>query len=128
MEIKLKLNGRAITASVDCDTILLDFLRDQGCLSVKRGCDTSNCGLCTVLMDGTPVLSCSMLAARADGDTEDHKLFVVDFDGKPEDLFPHLAKAVRLYLRQGEQVEMRKADITLLRIAEQAAKPIYEKK
>lgn len=69
-----------------------------------------------------------LLAARADGDTEDHKLFVVDFDGKPEDLFPHLAKAVRLYLRQGEQVEMLKADITLLRIAEQAARPIYEKK
>ena len=69
-----------------------------------------------------------LMAARSEGDTEDHKLFVVDFDGKQEDLFPHLAKAVRLYLRQGEQVEMRKADITLLRIAEQAAKPIYEKK
>ena len=67
MEIKLKLNGRMITASVDADTVLLDFLRDKGCLSVKRGCDTSNCGLCTVLMDGTPILSCSTLAVRADG-------------------------------------------------------------
>ena len=67
MEIKLKLNGRAITASVEADTVLLDFLREKGCLSVKRGCDTSNCGLCTVLMDGKPVLSCSMLTARADG-------------------------------------------------------------
>ena len=67
MEIKLKLNGRAITASVDADTVLLDFLREKGCLSVKRGCDTSNCGLCTVLMDGKPVLSCSTLAVRADG-------------------------------------------------------------
>ena len=35
--------------------------------SVKRGCDTSNCGLCTVFVDDKPVLSCSMLAARADG-------------------------------------------------------------
>ena len=69
-----------------------------------------------------------LLAARAEQDTRDHKLFIVDFDGKPEDLFPHLAKAVRLYLRQGEQVEMMKADIHLLRVAEQAAKPIYEKK
>ena len=67
MEIKLKLNGKAITASVDADTVLLDFLRDKGCLSVKRGCDTSNCGLCTVLMDGKPILSCSTLAVRADG-------------------------------------------------------------
>ena len=67
MEIKLKLNGRAITASVDADTVLLDFLRERGCLSVKRGCDTSNCGLCTVLMDGKPILSCSTLAVRADG-------------------------------------------------------------
>ena len=69
MEIKLKLNGKAIVACVEADTILLDFLRDKGCLSVKRGCDTSNCGLCTVLMDGKPVLSCSMLAVRADGHT-----------------------------------------------------------
>ena len=67
MEIKLKLNGRTITASVEADTVLLDFLREKGCLSVKRGCDTSNCGSCTVLMDGKPILSCSTLAVRADG-------------------------------------------------------------
>ena len=67
MEIKLKLNGKNIAASVEADTVLLDFLRDKGCLSVKRGCDTSNCGLCTVLMDGKPILSCSTLAVRADG-------------------------------------------------------------
>ena len=67
MEIKLKLNGKQIAASVEADTVLLDFLRDHGCLSVKRGCDTSNCGLCTVLMDGKPILSCSTLAVRADG-------------------------------------------------------------
>lgn len=67
MEIRLKLNGKTVTASVEADTVLLDFLREKGCLSVKRGCDTSNCGLCTVLMDGKPILSCSTLAVRADG-------------------------------------------------------------
>ena len=74
MEIKLKLNGRSITASVEADTVLLDFLREHGCLSVKRGCDTSNCGLCTVLMDGKPILSCSTLAVRADG----HEIFTLE--------------------------------------------------
>ena len=74
MEIKVKLNGRNIMASVEPDTILLDFLRDQGCLSVKRGCDTSNCGLCTVLMDGKPILSCSTLAVRADG----HEIYTLE--------------------------------------------------
>lgn len=58
MEINLNLNGRAVSASVRPDTLLLDFLRDQGCYSVKRGCETSNCGACTVLLDGRPVLSC----------------------------------------------------------------------
>ena len=67
MEIKLTLNGKSVTASVDADKLLLDFLRQQGCLSVKRGCETANCGLCTVLLDGVPVLSCSVLAARAAG-------------------------------------------------------------
>ena len=74
MEIKLKLNGRAIVASVEADTVLLDFLRDHGCLSVKRGCDTSNCGLCTVLMDGKPILSCSTLAVRANG----HEIYTLE--------------------------------------------------
>jgi carbon-monoxide dehydrogenase small subunit len=74
MDIKLKLNGRAVTASVEADTVLLDFLREKGCLSVKRGCDTSNCGLCTVLMDGKPILSCSTLAVRADG----HEIYTLE--------------------------------------------------
>jgi len=69
MEIKLILNGTAVTGHIEPDTVLLDFVRSQGCFSVKRGCETANCGLCTVLMDGKPVLSCSTLAARADGHT-----------------------------------------------------------
>ena len=67
MEIKIKLNGRQVAASVEPDMLLIDFLRKQGCVSVKCGCETTNCGLCTVLMDEVPVLSCAVLAARADG-------------------------------------------------------------
>ena len=67
MEIQLKLNGRPVQASVEADTLLIAFVRAHGCASVKRGCETANCGLCTVLLDGRPVLSCSVLAARATG-------------------------------------------------------------
>ena len=74
MEIKLNLNGKQIAASVEPGTVLLDFLRDKGCYSVKRGCGTANCGLCTVMMDGKPILSCSTLAARADG----HEVYTLE--------------------------------------------------
>ncbi|MGN1014571.1 MAG: (2Fe-2S)-binding protein [Butyricicoccus sp.] len=67
MEITLTLNGKKLTAPIQPDTLLIDFLREHGCYSVKRGCETANCGLCTVIMDDAPVLSCSILAARADG-------------------------------------------------------------
>lgn len=66
MEIQFTLNGKLMRAEIEADTLLLDLLREKGCYSVKRGCETANCGLCTVWMDGTPVLSCSVLAARAD--------------------------------------------------------------
>lgn len=67
MEIKLWLNGKMITKDVDADTLLIDFVRAHGAFSVKRGCDTANCGLCTVFVEDKPVLSCSMLAARVNG-------------------------------------------------------------
>ena len=69
MNITMTLNGKKISADIDADMLLIDFVRDHGCYSVKRGCETSNCGLCTVFLDEKPVLSCSVLAARADGRT-----------------------------------------------------------
>lgn len=65
--ISFKLNGKKIEDAVSPDMPLLEYVRSKGCYSVKRGCETSNCGLCTVLMDGKPVLSCTTLAVRADG-------------------------------------------------------------
>ena len=66
MDVKIKLNGKLIIDSVDQDIVLLDFCRKHNCFSVKRGCESGNCGLCTVLLDGKPVLSCSMPIGRAD--------------------------------------------------------------
>ena len=67
MEIKIKLNGKMVSDDIPADMLLIDFVRAHSCFSVKRGCETSSCGLCTVLLDDQPVLSCSMLAARANG-------------------------------------------------------------
>ena len=67
MKITLILNGKKTEVEIKADTLLLDLVREKGCYSVKRGCETSNCGLCTVWLDKKPVLSCSVLAARADG-------------------------------------------------------------
>ena len=67
MQINLTLNGTKVSAEVAPDTLLIDFVRSQGFYSVKRGCETSNCGLCTVFVEDKPVLSCSVLAARVDG-------------------------------------------------------------
>ena len=67
MELNLNLNGTPVRDQVEPDLLLIDFLRAHGCCSVKRGCETSNCGLCTVLLDGVPILSCSLLAVRAEG-------------------------------------------------------------
>lgn len=67
MKISLILNNKKITEDIEPDMLLIDFVRSHDCFSVKRGCETSNCGLCTVFLDDKPVLSCSVLAARANG-------------------------------------------------------------
>lgn len=67
MDVKITLNGKTVVDQVDADMVLLDFCRKHGCLSVKRGCETANCGLCTVMLDDKPVLSCSVPVGRANG-------------------------------------------------------------
>ena len=59
MEIQFVLNDKQVKAEVGADTILLNVLRDLGCKSVKCGCETTNCGLCTVWINGKSRLSCS---------------------------------------------------------------------
>lgn len=67
MNIEFVLNGRKVSAAVDADDSLYKVLRGLGMHSVKCGCETTNCGLCTVHMDGKAVLSCSVPAARCAG-------------------------------------------------------------
>ena len=67
MQIQFTLNDKPVSADIRPDTLLLDLVRSLGCTSVKRGCETSNCGLCTLFLDDKPVLSCSVLAVLAAG-------------------------------------------------------------
>ena len=68
--IELDINGRKHELAIEPNALLLDVLRvDLGLTGSKRGCDDSSCGACTVLVDGTPMLSCTMLAASCEEQT-----------------------------------------------------------
>ncbi|MFC0532776.1 (2Fe-2S)-binding protein [Phytohabitans kaempferiae] len=68
MQITVTVNGDEHTADVEPRLLLVHFLRDTlGLTGTHWGCDTSNCGVCVVWLDGTPVKSCTVLAVMADG-------------------------------------------------------------
>jgi carbon-monoxide dehydrogenase small subunit len=68
VQITLNVNGAQVTDEAEPRMLLVHFLRDTlGLTGTHWGCDTSNCGVCVVLVDGEPVKSCTMLAAMADG-------------------------------------------------------------
>ena len=68
MQLRLTVNGRAVNTDVEPHTLLIDLLRGPlGLTGTHSGCDTSQCGCCTVLVDGDSVKSCSMLAVQAQG-------------------------------------------------------------
>ncbi len=67
MIISVTVNGQKKDLSILPGDMLGDVLRAAGFTEVKKGCDTGTCGVCTVLLDGVPIPSCSFLAARADG-------------------------------------------------------------
>ena len=68
MQITVTVNGTGYTRDVEARLLLIHFLRDELRLTGSHwGCDTSNCGACVVWLDSTPVKSCTVLAAMADG-------------------------------------------------------------
>jgi carbon-monoxide dehydrogenase small subunit len=68
--IKLTVNDREVETAVEPNMTLTDLLRDElGLTGTKKGCETGDCGACTVILDGLPVNSCLVLAVQADGCT-----------------------------------------------------------
>jgi len=75
MQVRVTINGQERSADVEPRMLLVHFIRDVlGLTGTHWGCDTSNCGICVVQMDGVPVKSCTVLAAMADG----HELLTVE--------------------------------------------------
>ena len=67
MKLNDWLNGKKMQDEIEPGMMILDYVRQKGCYREKCGCETSNCGLCTVWLDEKPVLSCTVPAARVEG-------------------------------------------------------------
>ena len=68
MNVTITINGEPVSRDIEPRLLLVHFIRDTpGLTGTHWGCDTSNCGACVVLLDGSPVKSCTMLAAMAEG-------------------------------------------------------------
>ena len=93
MTAKLTVNSKEITLEVSPGETLLEALRRLGLKSVKKSCETGNCGTCTVLLDGRPVASCITLALQADGRS------VVTVEGLAED--PRLVALQESFVEAG---------------------------
>ena len=66
--VSMTVNGNAVAADVEPDTLLVDYIREHiGLTGTHVGCDTSQCGACCVMLDGDSIKSCTMLAVQAEG-------------------------------------------------------------
>ena len=85
MKVSLTINDEARTADVPDNTLLVELVRDHfGLTGTHVGCDTSQCGACTVHVDGSAVKACTLLAVQANGTT----VVTIEGIGKPDALHP----------------------------------------
>jgi aerobic carbon-monoxide dehydrogenase small subunit len=83
--VTLSINGKSVSKDVEDRTLLVDFIRDHaGLTGTHIGCDTSQCGACTIHMNGRAIKSCSLLAIQASGAT----LLTIEGLAKGEQLHP----------------------------------------
>lgn len=83
-DITLTVNDREVRGRVKAESTLLDFLRENNFVEVKRGCDKGDCGACTVIMNGKATLSCITVALQAEGS----KVYTVKSLGTWDKLHP----------------------------------------
>ena len=85
VKISTTVNGNSVSGDVEPNTLLVHFLRENlGLTGTHVGCDTSQCGACTIHLDGKPVKSCTMLAVQSEG----HSVTTIEGIGAPGDLHP----------------------------------------
>ncbi len=81
MQVSMTINGQEYSHDIEPRLLLVHYIREYAELhGTHWGCDTSNCGICIVLMDGEPIKSCTTLAAMAEG----HELVTVEGMSKPD--------------------------------------------
>ncbi len=91
-EVSVTVNGTATSGTIEPRTLLAHYLRDdQRLTGTHIGCDTSNCGACTVLLDGDAVKSCTVLAVQANG----HEVTTVEGLSGPHDGFSAVQEGFR---------------------------------
>jgi aerobic-type carbon monoxide dehydrogenase small subunit (CoxS/CutS family) len=90
MKLTATINGVVRTLEIAPRALLIDVLRDAGYTSVKRGCETGDCGACTVLVDGVPLASCVLFAGQVEG----RAVTTVEALGTPEHPHPLMAAMV----------------------------------
>ncbi len=90
--VSITVNGRRTSREVDARTLLVHYLREHERLTGTHvGCDTSNCGACSVLLDGEAVKSCTVLAVQADG----HEVTTIEGISGPYDGFSAVQEGFR---------------------------------